>query len=268
MNGNRRSAVQALGIAGANVLAAAFSPSLALAAWNQQAFDGKETKSILRELGIQDFAESGDLVLELPDFIDNGALVQVQLASKLPETRSLKLFVDKNPFPYIAKFDLSPQVLPHISMRIRVAESSPVRLIARAGGKAYSMVKTVQASTGGCSGGDGAQVAPDEARPMKIRAVLMPMGVADVRVLMPHPMENGLRSDGAGRPIPAHFIRTFSVQLNRKGVLEAQLGRSVSTDPLMALRLADVKPNDTVTFSWEDSRGMKRTDEARVASQS
>jgi sulfur-oxidizing protein SoxZ len=46
------------------------------------------------------------------------------------------------------------------------------------------------------------------AEPMKIRATLQG-DVADIKVLMNHPMETGQRKDAkTGQAIPAHFIQT------------------------------------------------------------
>ena len=44
------------------------------------------------------------------------------------------------------------------------------------------------------------------AEPMKIRATLQG-DVADVRILMLHPMETGARKDSRGDLVPQHFIQ-------------------------------------------------------------
>ena len=77
-------------------------------------------------------------------------------------------------------------------------------------------------------------------------------------------MENGLRKDSAGRIAPEHFIQSLDVRLNGKTVVEAQIGRSVSTNPLFAFRIQGAKPNDRVSISWSDNKGLTRTDEVAV----
>jgi len=99
---------------------------------------------------------------------------------------------------------------------------------------------------------------------MKIRARLEG-DVADVRVLMTHPMENGLRKSASGQAIPEHFIQSISVQLNGATVLEAEIGRSVSTNPVFGFRVKGAKADDKFTLTWKDNRGLARTDEARVS---
>ena len=102
------------------------------------------------------------------------------------------------------------------------------------------------------------------ADPMKIRAQ-MKGDVAEVRVLMSHPMETGQRKDNDGKTIPAHFIQTISVALNGKAVISAQTGASVSRNPVFGFKVKGAKVGDKVTVSWVDNKGDKRTDEAAVA---
>ncbi|WIM05481.1 MAG: thiosulfate oxidation carrier complex protein SoxZ [Candidatus Nitricoxidivorans perseverans] len=101
------------------------------------------------------------------------------------------------------------------------------------------------------------------ADPMKIRAQ-MKGDVCDIKVLMSHPMETGLRKDTAGNAIPIHFIRTFSVAINGKIVVDGQSGPSVSRNPVFGFKAKGAKAGDKVTVKWIDSKGESRTDEATV----
>lgn len=100
--------------------------------------------------------------------------------------------------------------------------------------------------------------------PTKIRASIKD-GEGELRFLLAHPMENGLRKDANGTPVPAHFIQTLSVAINGKVLIEASLGQAVSKNPLFAFRLTDVKVGDKVTVSWVDNLGDRRSDEAAFA---
>lgn len=102
------------------------------------------------------------------------------------------------------------------------------------------------------------------ADPMKIRAQ-MKGDVAEVRVLMSHPMETGQRKDNDGKTVPAHFIQTMSITLNGKTVVSGQLGTSVSRNPVFGFKIKGAKAGDKVAVSWADNKGDKRTDEATVA---
>lgn len=98
----------------------------------------------------------------------------------------------------------------------------------------------------------------------KIRATLKD-GEGELRMLLAHPMENGLRREADGSQVPAHFIVSLAIALNGKPVIECSLGPGVSKNPLFAFRLADVRAGDKVTVSWVDNRGERRSDEANFA---
>ena len=72
-------------------------------------------------------------------------------------------------------------------------------------------------------------------RPMRIRAQNKD-GVTEVRVLMSHIMETGLRKDADGNVIPAHFIKEVVATCNDKEVLSAQWGPAVSRDPFRSFK--------------------------------
>ena len=67
---------------------------------------------------------------------------------------------------------------------------------------------------------------------MKMRAALQG-DVAEVKVLMSHPMEPGTRKDAkTDKLIPAHFINHVVVTLNGKPVIDAQWGGAVSKNQI------------------------------------
>jgi sulfur-oxidizing protein SoxZ len=102
------------------------------------------------------------------------------------------------------------------------------------------------------------------ADPMKIRATLQG-DVADVRVLMAHPMETGQRKDAAGKIVPLHFIQTITAQLNGKTVFNADVSQAVSRNPVFAFKVKGAKAGDKIVITWTDNKGEKRTDETVVS---
>jgi len=105
------------------------------------------------------------------------------------------------------------------------------------------------------------------AEPMKIRARLEG-DVADVRILMQHPMETGARKDSKGDLVPQHFIQNVAVTHNGKTVLDAQWSQAISRNPFLGLRIKGAKLGDRLSVTWVDNKGDKRTDEATVAAAS
>jgi len=99
--------------------------------------------------------------------------------------------------------------------------------------------------------------------PMRIRATVQG-DVADVRILMRHPMETGQRKDAKGEIVPAHFIQSVIVTHNGRTVLDAQWSQAVSRDPFLGLRVKGARAGDKITVTWSDNKGDKRTDEAAI----
>jgi sulfur-oxidizing protein SoxZ len=101
------------------------------------------------------------------------------------------------------------------------------------------------------------------AEPMKIRAQLQG-DVADVKVLMNHPMETGRRKDAKGDNVPAHFIQNVTAAWNGKTVMEAQWSTAVSKNPFLEFKVKGAKPGDKITVSWIDNKGDKNSIDTSV----
>ncbi|MCK5725812.1 MAG: thiosulfate oxidation carrier complex protein SoxZ [Thiotrichaceae bacterium] len=84
-------------------------------------------------------------------------------------------------------------------------------------------------------------------------------GVVNIKALINHPMETGLRKDKkTGEKVPAHFIQEVTVEANGKMVLEAAWNSSVSKKPYLSFAYKG-KSGDKVKLSWKDNKG--ETDE-------
>ncbi len=103
------------------------------------------------------------------------------------------------------------------------------------------------------------------ATPTRIRAKITG-DKTDVRVLMTHPMESGLRKTAAGQPIPAKFITEVSATLNgSRTLLAARWSAAVSQDPFVAFRFGGGKAGDKLVVTWKDNTGESRADEVVLA---
>ena len=101
------------------------------------------------------------------------------------------------------------------------------------------------------------------ARSIKIRAREVD-GQVTVKSIINHPMETGLRKiKKTGKKIPPHYIREVVVSRNRRIVMEAFWGKSISRNPFLSLQIAG-KKGDVITISWLDNRGNSDTATARV----
>jgi sulfur-oxidizing protein SoxZ len=101
--------------------------------------------------------------------------------------------------------------------------------------------------------------------PIRMR-VRLDGDVADVRVLIGHPMETGLRKDPqTNEPVPIHFIKTVTATLNGTPVMQAQWSRAVARNPYLQFRIKGAKAGDEISVSWIDNRGETNSATAKVA---
>ena len=100
---------------------------------------------------------------------------------------------------------------------------------------------------------------------MKMRAALQG-DVAEVKALMSHPMESGLRKDAkTDKLVPALFINSVVATLNGKTIIEAQWGAAISKNPFLGFKVKGVKAGDKIAVSAVDNTNAKFDGEVAVA---
>lgn len=157
MDALRRTLLKGAGATGAiaaAVTAGVLKPSQVLAAEiNRLAFDAKDVASALKAAGAGNAAESKDIVIRAPDIAENGAVVPVEIVSNIPNTISLAVVVDKNPFPLTTAFDFANGAVPEMALRVKMGQTSLVEALAKTSdGKFYIAKKEVKVTVGGCGG--------------------------------------------------------------------------------------------------------------------
>ena len=125
-------------------------PSAGAASWNKQGFEAKAFGDAVKNLGAANMIESKDIAITAPDIAENGAVVPIAITSKIPNTESISVLAEKNPFPLAATFDVSNGAEPYASVRIKMGQTSNVRAIVKADGKFYTIAKEVKVTVGGC----------------------------------------------------------------------------------------------------------------------
>jgi sulfur-oxidizing protein SoxY len=156
MNTTRRTVlrgVTASGVLASLVAAGALRPTQVFAAdWNKAAFEAKDIAGALKSLGAGTPADNKDLLLKVPDIAENGAVVPVDVVSTIPNTSSISILVEKNPFPLSCQFDFANGAVADVSARLKLAQTSVVKAVAKADGKFYTAQKEVKVTAGGCGG--------------------------------------------------------------------------------------------------------------------
>jgi len=99
---------------------------------------------------------------------------------------------------------------------------------------------------------------------IRIRAK-MKGDVSEVKALMSHPMETGLRKNKkTGKKIPPHFINEVVCEHKGNKVLVASWGVAVSKNPYLSFKFKGAAKGETIKISWTDNKGGSATADTKI----
>jgi sulfur-oxidizing protein SoxZ len=87
--------------------------------------------------------------------------------------------------------------------------------------------------------------------------------VIEIRTLIEHPMESGIRADGS-RPPPRDMLARFVARMNGETVFQAELRNGTSANPYHVFFVRVAAPGE-FAFVWTDEAGREARTTARVA---
>ncbi len=126
-------------------------PLRAIAAvWNEPAFEATKLDEAKNGLAVNHEIVSKDIDIIAPDRAENGAIVQLEVKSNIPNTEAIAVFVEKNPTSLIGNFVFSNGALPQIVTRIKMAETSDIKIVVKAGDQYFTASKNVVVLENGC----------------------------------------------------------------------------------------------------------------------
>ena len=121
--------------------------------WNTAAFETKSMDETMKALGGGAPTPSGEIAFfSTPDIAENGAVVPIGITSKIPNTQSIAILVEKNPNMLAAVFDIPPGTDTSLSTRIKMGQTSNVYALVKADGKYHVAAKEIKVTLGGCGG--------------------------------------------------------------------------------------------------------------------
>lgn len=118
--------------------------------WNTAAFQATQMDVALAGLGVGSLKSSSLITVVAPDKAENGAVVQIEIASNIPNTESIAILVDKNPTNLIAHFKFSHGADSFVITRIKMAETSDVQAIVKVDNQYFVAKKRVEVLENGC----------------------------------------------------------------------------------------------------------------------
>jgi sulfur-oxidizing protein SoxZ len=80
--------------------------------------------------------------------------------------------------------------------------------------------------------------------------------IVEVKTLISHIMETGLRKDAGGKLIPRMIINTFNCEFNGKFVFGCDLESAVSANPYFEFKFKPME-SGTLKFTWIDDDGLR-----------
>lgn len=147
---NRRDSLKQIACL-AGLLAGVGYSSLADAAYNKAAFDSKSVNEAIKFQGAGNISESKEVLLNAPDYAENGAAVALGVSTALAGVRKILILVEKNPASLAASFEVSEWIEANFSTRIKMSQTSDVYAVAiMADGRALFSKKEVKVTIGSC----------------------------------------------------------------------------------------------------------------------
>jgi sulfur-oxidizing protein SoxY len=117
---------------------------------NVNAFNARSVETALGALNLPAAEESNLIDIDAPDVAENGANVPVEVSARVPNVERVLVVGERNVFPLLADTAFGPGALPWIELKVKLAETSHVRVYVLADGRLYTASKQVRVIVGGC----------------------------------------------------------------------------------------------------------------------
>jgi len=128
-------------------------PSYSFAKRNVSAFSATAlSDAISARYPGHSMSNSDKITLKAPAIAENGAVVPISVKTSLPNVSSISIFVEKNPAPLSASFELGPINIADVSIRVRMGQTSNLLAVVESDGQLYKVQKEVKVTIGGCGG--------------------------------------------------------------------------------------------------------------------
>jgi len=153
MSISRRNFCKTLAGSAASVAVLAAMPGTLLAKWSEKAFMAdKLDDAIAAKFGSLPIEDSTAILIKAPEIAENGAFVPVTVSTTIPGVTNISLFTPANFSPLVASIDVPSRMKPDVSLRIRMANTSNLIVVAQVGNKLYRATREIKVTIGGCGG--------------------------------------------------------------------------------------------------------------------
>ncbi len=116
-----------------------------------KAWTATKVDDAIKEIFGSSTLTEGSIHLSAPDIAENGAVIPVSFDTTLNATK-IAVFQDANPESAVAVFSIPENAVIDYAIRIKLAKTGTVTVVAEANGKLYAVSKLVKVTIGGCGG--------------------------------------------------------------------------------------------------------------------
>jgi sulfur-oxidizing protein SoxY len=222
-------------------------------------------KALEELLADRTFVESARVRLELPERYDYGNTVPFAFEVDSPMTeadhvRRVDVFAEGNPFPEVATFHFTPNSgRASVSTRIRLnqGEHEVVAVAELSDGSAWVGRRAVRVSISGCSAEAGVEVGyamPTPVPRLKVPAQISRDEIVEIKTMISHWMETGLRTDVAGNPIPRRIINQMSCSRDSEPIFAADLSPAIAANAYLSFYML-ARSFGALEFAWREDGG-------------
>ena len=119
--------------------------------WQQSWFEnGKTIKETFAALGVGEPIVDQRVLIQAPDTAENGAYVGIGIESSIPSIDAVAFLVEKNPGVLAGYFEIKKSEKLKLGTKIKMAETSDLVAVVKAGDKYFMNTKNIKVVLGGC----------------------------------------------------------------------------------------------------------------------
>jgi sulfur-oxidizing protein SoxY len=209
--------------------------------------------------------ESTRIRLDLPPRFDYGKTVPLAFTVDGPMTegnhvRRVSVFAEGNPFPEVASFHFTPESgAASASTRIRLNEGEweVVAVAELSDGSVWLGRRTIEVATSGCgveTGVETGHAMPSPKPRLTVPAAVRRNEIVEIKTMISHFMETGLRIDTAGKPIPRRIINRMICFRDGEPIFAADLSPAIAANAYLSFSMV-ARESAVLAFTWHEDGG-------------
>ena len=120
--------------------------------WQQSWFEnGKTVEETFAALGVEEPIVDQSVLIQAPDTAENGAYVGIGIESSIPNIDAVAVLVEKNPGVLACYFEIKKSEKLKLGTKIKMAETSDLVAVVKAGDKYFMNTRNIKVVLGGCA---------------------------------------------------------------------------------------------------------------------